>query len=75
MESKPFTLEEKWKIDSEQYNNPNYKAETGEIQCYKCINRIKGNSLKCSKYDNIPENIIFDKEKCEYRKVENNTQE
>lgn len=63
--SKQLTLHEKWELDAKAYDNPNYKVKTGEIQCYKCVNRIKVNNLKCSNYENIPKEILLDQKKCE----------
>lgn len=67
---KPFSLADKWDIDSKHYKDPNYKAEIGETQCYRCSNRIKGNTLKCSKFDSIPIDILSGKEKCKYNNNE-----
>ncbi len=67
---KNLTLQEKWELDLKASQDPNYKVKTGEIQCYKCLNRIKTNTLKCSKYDIIPKEIIQDKIECKYRFVE-----
>lgn len=62
-----LTIEEKWKIDCESYKNENYKADIKEGQCYRCANRIKGNVLKCSKFDVIPKEIMYGKKKCKSR--------
>ena len=65
--NKQLTIHEKWQIDCESYQNPNFKVKTGECQCYKCLNRIKGNTLKCSKFDIVPKEILFNKKECELR--------
>lgn len=62
-----LTIHEKWAIDCETYKDANYKARIEEGQCYKCANRIKGNTLKCSKFDVIPKEIMFNKKKCKNR--------
>ena len=43
--NKQVTLEEKWSIDSESYNNLNYKHLTGETQCYNCVYMNKINII------------------------------
>lgn len=68
--SEQLTIQEKWALDCESYNNSNFTVETGESQCYKCKNRIKGNSLKCSKFDNIDKDILFGKKQCSFRETE-----
>lgn len=62
-----LSIHAKWNLDSESYKNSNYKVKVGEGQCYKCANRIKGNILKCSKFDNIPKEILLNKNKCKSR--------
>lgn len=71
-DNQQLTLHEKWEKDSESYNNPNYHVKTGENQCYRCANKIKGDALKCSKYESIPKEIILDKLKCDFRKEVSN---
>lgn len=65
--NKQLTLEEKWNIDSESYNNPNYKAQTGETQCYNCIYMNKSNIFKCSKVGDVSKEILKGEVKCDYR--------
>ena len=51
----------------QSYKNSNYKVKTGECQCYNCVNKISGNTLKCSIFEDIPKDILFNKKECEYR--------
>ena len=68
---KQLTIHEKWALDCESFKNPNYKVKIGEIQCYKCKNRIRTNTLKCSKFDEIESDILRDKKKCAFRVLGN----
>ncbi len=63
-----LTLDEKWAIDAETYKNPNIKIKTGESQCYNCIHRIKGTTLKCEIFEGINKEIISGKNRCKYLK-------
>ncbi len=69
--SKQLTLLERWSIDSESYNNPNYNPPTGETQCYNCVYMNKSNILKCPKVGNVSKEIFKDEKKREYRKEKN----
>lgn len=57
-DNKQLTLEEKWDIDSESYNNPNYKPQTGETQCYNCVYMNKSNIFKCPKVGDVSKEIL-----------------
>lgn len=70
-DNKQLTLEEKWDIDSESYNNPNYKPQTGETQCYNCIYMNKSNIFKCPKVGDVSKEILKGEKKCEYREEKN----
>ena len=62
-----LSIYEKWACDVESYKNANYKAKIEEGQCYRCVKRIKGNTLKCSKFEVIPNKILSNKKKCKER--------
>lgn len=62
-----LTLQERWAMDCESYKDPNYNVETGKSQCYKCGNRIKDSVLKCSKFQNVSKEILFNVKECEFR--------
>lgn len=64
---KQLSLSDKWKIDSEFYdNNPN-SVKTGESQCYRCVYFNKNNPLFCSKVGEISKDIIFGDKDCKFR--------
>lgn len=65
--NRQLTIHEKWAMDIDSYKNENYKAKIKEGPCCKCVYRVKGNALKCSKFDSIPKEIIFNQKKCESR--------
>lgn len=69
--SKQLTLLERWNIDSESYNNLNYKHLTGETQCYNCVYMNKINILKCPKVGDVSKEILKGEKKCEYREEKN----
>ena len=69
--NKQLTLEEKWNIDSESYNNPDYKAQTGQTQCYNCIYMNKSNIFKCPKVGDVSKEILKGEVKCDYREEKN----
>lgn len=69
--NKQVTLEEKWSIDSESYNNPNYKPSIGETQCCNCVYMNKSNILKCPKVGDVSKEILKDEKKCKYREEKN----
>lgn len=69
--SKQLTLLERWSIDSESYNNPNYKPSTGETQCYNCMYMNKSNILKCPKVGDVSKEILKGEKKCKYREEKN----
>ena len=48
----------------ESYKNANYNAKIEEGQCYRCANRVEGNTLRCSKLEVIPKEILYNKKKC-----------
>lgn len=48
--SKQLTILERCGIDSESYNNPNYKPPIGETQCYNCTYREEKNKYLYRNY-------------------------
>ena len=70
--SRQLSLIERWRIDCESYANPNYKPKIGMCQCCNCKNKINNNPLTCSKFEDIPSDILNNKKECEYKIVENN---
>lgn len=67
--NKQVTLEEKWSIDSESYNNPNYKSQIGETQCCNCVYMNKNNIFKYPKVGDVSKEILkgeYSEEKSKY---------
>lgn len=69
--NKQLTLEEKWSIDSESYNNLNYKPQTIETQCYNCVYMNKSNIFKCHKVGDVSKKILKSEIKCDYHEEKN----
>jgi len=60
-----LTMNEKWKVDAEAYDN-GAKVTTKYPQCDSCLYRVKGDALYCKKYvaERKPKEVLFAQKEC-----------
>lgn len=65
MTEKQLTIDEKWKLDAEAYDN-GAKVKTKYPQCENCLHCVKGDALHCKKYvdERKPREVLLAQKEC-----------
>lgn len=66
MKEKQLTIEEKWKLDADNYDR-GVKVKTKYPQCENCVHFIKGNAFNCKKFavERKPREVLLAQKECD----------